>query len=1082
MSLIGGNDEYTKLLIHSDTTDGSTTFVDSSSSGHTVTANGDVHHETDQQKFGKTGVFCDGVGDFLNIPTSPDWDFGTNPWAVDFWFYSSVTTDDSNDGLFSLKKEAVSAALLQITYNSGKVSFRVASTIDGRFDVVVSHSTWHHIAVTSDGINARCFVDGVQVGSVDVSVVSFSDGLGGMWIGNYYDGNYPLQGYLDEIRISKGIARWTADFTPPTAPYSLPFNPDKKITLTIPAGSSELTDFPALVNLSNSSGLTGFDCSAVFTELGLNSKKIAVEIGDTGIQTPVEIENWEADNAQLHVKIPTVSATVPTTLNLYYDSTQPDNTAYVGDTGDAPAQAVYKSSIKFLSHQAQDPSGTAPQILDSTSFAKHGTSYGTMASGDLIDGLSGKAIEYDGVDDYTNHGYDAAHDITDVLTIRAVIKPSVTIDSIFATTVGIANRQNDPTDTEDSFALFINGSGLLQFGSQGGNLQSTKASWTLGDTFVIAATYNSTGFVGNLFVNGIKEVLTSDALDAMSGSTNNLAIGKQEDIAAFFPGMIDEVMIVNEVLSDDWIATDNLSLRDELITFSAIAEGPTAIFAYTTMPYGNAIAANIAMLDMLYSITSDISSHTDMPYGIQLGMATAMYYGDAPALLKIVNQYYGDAPVLMKAMEMKYGDMLLLQKSMDMPYHILKPLQAIMNARYGINGEVLQSIMDHNYSISEYNLICKKFDMPYLLQSDQMVQTVSTSLTIGGNSVAFNHLSIECDHRNFVITGEAHLADLGQFLLIEKGDTVEAVCNETTYHLLISARPKRSRPGGPVTLFIVEFASPALTLTTPWTRPIQQNYAPAPAETIINDLLGSHGPVEYLTTTFPVLPDTLYANDEDARTVIRKLTQSVGAVMQSNLDGSLRIEPEYPKGWNTDAPISYFMTDERNFISQDETPISNSGENKFQVSNTSSSDERTWPEQRTISDTEVEVLGFQVPWGCKEVYGLTHSGGEWVNTPEYMGAVEETYPAVADPAERIEFKAGFASASRPIMGNLQINWLRQSLGAITYAEDGKLEAELKTGSTEGYGLCEIRYTTRFHLWRVRDAVSEDVQYILWVQK
>ena len=364
------------------------------------------------------------------------------------------------------------------------------------------------------------------------------------------------------------------------------------IQAVIPAQQSELTDVPVVVNLSASSGVTGFDMSDIFDKLGANSKKFAIEVGNTGVQCFAEIESWDSVNkkAPLHVKVPSVG-TSPTTLNIHYDPAHADNDSYVGDIGSVPGKEVW-SNAALMTHQAQDPSGASPQILDSSPHAKHGTSYGSMTSGDLIDGLSGKAIDYDGVDDFTNHGYDAAHDITDKLTIRAVIKPNVTLDSGLTDLRGIVGRQADPADSSDTYGIFINTDGKLQLGSLGGNLQSTKASWAAGETFIIHATYNSTGLVGDLFVDGIREILTSNSLDAMAGSANNLVIGKNNDASEFFPGMIDEVLILNEVWSDDMIALDALSLLDELITFSfPVADSgeagyrkPTYMLAGFSMP------------------------------------------------------------------------------------------------------------------------------------------------------------------------------------------------------------------------------------------------------------------------------------------------------------------------------------------------------------------------------------------------------------------------------------------------------------------------------------------------------------------
>ena len=69
---------------------------------------------------------------------------------------------------------------------------------------------------------------------------------------------------------------------------------------------------------------------------------------------------------------------------------------------------------------AQDPSGTAPQILDSTSNHHHGTSNGSMTSADLVDGDLGKAIDFDGGDDYINCGSVTDFDGANKLTIETI--------------------------------------------------------------------------------------------------------------------------------------------------------------------------------------------------------------------------------------------------------------------------------------------------------------------------------------------------------------------------------------------------------------------------------------------------------------------------------------------------------------------------------------------------------------------------------------------------------------------------------------------------------------------------------------
>jgi len=162
---------------------------------------------------------------------------------------------------------------------------------------------------------------------------------------------------------------------------------------------ADLTDFPLAIDLA-------VHAPDIFSDLGADKLKLAVCSSDAATQYYTEIEHWDNANGKgvLHVKIPSISASVDTQVKIVWDSTQDDNTTYVGETNTTPAENVWDSNFVAVYHMAQDPSGAAPQILDSTSNHHHGTSHGSMTSADLVDGAMGKAIDFDGGNDYIDLG------------------------------------------------------------------------------------------------------------------------------------------------------------------------------------------------------------------------------------------------------------------------------------------------------------------------------------------------------------------------------------------------------------------------------------------------------------------------------------------------------------------------------------------------------------------------------------------------------------------------------------------------------------------------------------------------------
>lgn len=220
----GGGDPYfsnVKLLLHMDGENGSTTIPDSSPIPKTVSRFGDTKISTAQSKFGGASCVFDGSGDYLTVPAGTDFAFGTGDFTVEMWFNpSSVTvyhalfyTGQYEKNQLSLRVTA--AGKLQSFINNGVNAYGIPT---GATSLVAG--AWHHIAICSASGVIKVFLNGLQETSATNTQSIASTAA--VYIGaQNVDGTlsvYPT-GYIDELRVTKGVARYTANFTPPPAPF-----------------------------------------------------------------------------------------------------------------------------------------------------------------------------------------------------------------------------------------------------------------------------------------------------------------------------------------------------------------------------------------------------------------------------------------------------------------------------------------------------------------------------------------------------------------------------------------------------------------------------------------------------------------------------------------------------------------------------------------------------------------------------------------------------------------------------------------------------------------------------------------------
>lgn len=203
-------------LLHFNGPDASTTFFDER--GHTFTAFGNAQIDTAQSKFGGAAAIFDGTGDWISTGASSDFDFGTGDFTVELWAYPTAT----GRIIIASNTASWSAGAVGIGMNVSNVPSLFAHSAGGTIcsGPVVTGSAWSHIAVTRIGNTFQMYTNGVPgtpgtfTGSCNFNHNS------GMRIGRNWDGDpYMWSGSMDDLRITKGVARYTASFTPPAAPF-----------------------------------------------------------------------------------------------------------------------------------------------------------------------------------------------------------------------------------------------------------------------------------------------------------------------------------------------------------------------------------------------------------------------------------------------------------------------------------------------------------------------------------------------------------------------------------------------------------------------------------------------------------------------------------------------------------------------------------------------------------------------------------------------------------------------------------------------------------------------------------------------
>jgi hypothetical protein len=214
-------------LLHFDGADGATTFTDNAPGSPTRiwTPSGNAQIDTAQSKFGGASGLFDGAGDYLETADSPDWHFGSGDFTIEAWVRLNALG-------------ANQSIVLQIgaTFTNAEVGFGVLVATDNKLSCFIGDGTvtlkghctggsalttgqWYHIAYTRNSTDFATWIDGTQNSTASGSETQANSTQVVRIARADASNNFYLNGWIDDLRITKGVARYTGNFTPPSSAF-----------------------------------------------------------------------------------------------------------------------------------------------------------------------------------------------------------------------------------------------------------------------------------------------------------------------------------------------------------------------------------------------------------------------------------------------------------------------------------------------------------------------------------------------------------------------------------------------------------------------------------------------------------------------------------------------------------------------------------------------------------------------------------------------------------------------------------------------------------------------------------------------
>lgn len=186
--------------------------------GHALTLNGGVTRSSAQSMFGGYSAYFDGVDDYIALPEA-DFAFGTGDFTIEFFIYVDGSVNARS--IFDFRPDGKNGAYPTLSTSATNTLTFWHSATSRIVGTHVIANAWHHVELSRASGVTKLFVDGAQDGSSYTDATTYGCGASRPRIGSggYSTPESPFKGHIEDLRITKGVARHTANFTPPAAAF-----------------------------------------------------------------------------------------------------------------------------------------------------------------------------------------------------------------------------------------------------------------------------------------------------------------------------------------------------------------------------------------------------------------------------------------------------------------------------------------------------------------------------------------------------------------------------------------------------------------------------------------------------------------------------------------------------------------------------------------------------------------------------------------------------------------------------------------------------------------------------------------------